>query len=169
MNSRTVSRRCRTASSRYREWHASRPRSSSASCRGFTLVEAIVALLIVALGMTAVFVQLNVFATSTISLREKTLASWIGSNIVTQYSLAVAWPELGNSEDRMDYAGQEWLYSVEVSETDVQNLRRVDVAVSLAERPNRIIHTVSGLIEPPNNDLPPVNWNSVGSGQGPRG
>ena len=31
----------------------------------------------------------------------------------------------------------------------MENLRRVDVSVSLEDDPDRIIHTVSGLLEPP--------------------
>jgi hypothetical protein len=59
--------------------------------------------------------------------------------------------------------------NIVISETEVENLRRADVSVSLADRPERIIHRVSGLIEPPvPQGFPPVNWLSVGRG-GPRG
>jgi general secretion pathway protein I len=134
-------------------------------CNGFTLIETVVALLIVSLGMTAVYMQLNQAATSSIYLREKTLASWIGSNRVTELSLEPEWPAIGDSEDQIEYAGLEWHLTVEVSETDVENLRRVDVSVALEDRPEQIIHTVSGLIEPPPPPgLPPVNWMSAGTG-----
>jgi general secretion pathway protein I len=142
-------------------------RSAQQTSLGFTLIEAVVALLIVALGMTAVFIQLNYFATSSVLLQNKTLASWIGSNVVTEMSLGDEWPPLGETENEVEFGQQDWVYTVKVSETDVENLRRVDVAVALAERPDHTIHTVSGLIEPPNNDLPPVSWGVLR--QGPRG
>ena len=136
--------------------------------RGFTLIETVVALLIVALGMTAAYMQLNQATSNSIYLREKTLASWIGSNFVTQYSLAPEWPVIGDIEEQLEYAGLEWHLFIEVSETDVDSLRRVDVAVALEDRPERIIHTVSGLVEQPvSGNFPPVNWNRVG--QGPQG
>jgi general secretion pathway protein I len=135
---------------------------------GFTLIETIVALLIVALGMTAVYMQLNLAATDSVYLREKTLASWIGSNRVTELSLQTDWPEPGDSEDDIEFAGLDWHLDIEVSATEVENLRRVDVSVALKDRPDRIIQTVSGLIEPPTSaDFPPVNW--VNAGRGPRG
>lgn len=146
----------------------SRSRISAASA-GFTLIETLVALAIVALGMTAVFMQVGHFASSALYMQEKTLASWIGSNIVTEYSLQYEWPEISDSEIEIDqFAGRDWLVRVEISQTEVENLRRIDVSVSHADRPDKIIHTVSGLIEPPPpENFPPVNWVSVG--RGPRG
>lgn len=116
---------------------------------GFTLVEALVALIIVALGMMAVHTQLNQYAVTSVYIREKTLASWIAMNVLTELSVQSEWPEPGSEEDEIEYAGRQWHYSVEISTTQVENLRRADVSVSLAEDPERVIHTVSGLIEPP--------------------
>jgi general secretion pathway protein I len=125
------------------------------------LIETVVALAIVALGMAAVFMQLNQFASNAIYLRDKTLASWIGSNTVTELSIAPDWPAIGNDEVEVEFADQLWTVTIDVSETDVPNLRRADVAVALSERPERIIHVVSGLIEPPvPQGFPPVSWTS---------
>lgn len=136
--------------------------------KGFTLIETLVALAIVALGMTAIFMQLNHFASNVIYLRDKTLASWIGSNTVTELSLQDIWPDLGDDNREVTFADREWVITIEVSETDVENLRRADVSVALAEEPERIIHTVSGLIEPPlPQGFPAVSWRTVR--QGPQG
>ena len=118
-------------------------------CQGFTLVEALVALIIVALGMMAVHTQLNQYAVTSVYIRDKTLASWIATNKLTELSVQSAWPEPGVEEDEVEYAGRQWYFRVEVSATQVDNLRRADVSVAPAEDPERTIHTVSGLIEPP--------------------
>jgi len=154
------------ASRKSREVSCSRKLASAAS--GFTLIETVVALLIVALGMTAVFMQLNQFSANAIYMQDKTLASWIGSNRATELSLAPEWPELGEREDVIEFADREWHVRVTVSTTDVESLRRAEIAVSLEDRPDKVIDTVSALIEPPvPAGFPPVNW--VGFGQGPRG
>jgi general secretion pathway protein I len=132
---------------------------------GFTLVEAMVALAIVALGMMAVNTQLNRYAVTTLYVEQKTLASWIASNRLTELSVSGQWPELGRSEEPIEFAGQDWIARVEVSETPVANLRRVDVAVVLASNPDSVIHHVSTLLEPPPPaGFLPVQWVTPGGG-----
>ena len=50
-----------------------------ATDRGFTLLEVLVALVIVGLGMIAVFGQISQSLTATARLRDKTLATWVGN------------------------------------------------------------------------------------------
>ena len=117
--------------------------------RGFTLLEAMVALVIVALGMMAVYGQLNRYVVAASFVEDKTLASWIGTNEVTAISVASTWPDLGKHDEDVDFAARKWRCHIVVSATDVQNLRRVDVEVALAAAPERVLHKVSGLVEPP--------------------
>lgn len=146
---------------------SARRRDSRSS--GFTLIEAVVALLIVALGMIAVFTQLGQFASNASYLQDKTLASWIASNRLTELSLQGSWPEIGQEEDEIEFAGRDWHYVVEISETDVPNLRRADVTVSLADDPDRPLHTVSALLEPPPpRGLVPLRWLGIAGAQAPR-
>lgn len=147
---------------------ASTERSLPGSGLGFTLIEVMVALVVVTLGMTAVYMQLSQYASNAIYLRDKTLASWIGSNTVTELSIQPDWPETGDEELEVPFADRLWTVTIEITETEVDNLRRADVSIALAERPDRIIHTVSALIEPPvPQGFPPVSWFSVS--QGPSG
>jgi general secretion pathway protein I len=132
---------------------------------GFTLLEALVALVIVALGMTAVQTQLNRYVVSNTVIEEKTLASWIASNRLTELSVQGVWPELGRTQGEVDFARRQWLWRAEISETPVENLRRVDVRVYLADDPDSLIHTVSALIEPPPPPgYMPVRWQLTGAG-----
>jgi len=136
---------------------------------GFTLIEAMVALVIVALGMMAVNSQLNRYAVAAIVVEEKTLASWIATNKITELSVAATWPALGDYEEDIDFAGREWRCEIEVVETPVANLRRVDVSVRLATDPERVVQKVSGLIEPPAPPgFQPPQWSVPQSG-GERG
>ena len=125
---------------------------------GFTLLEAMVALIIVSLGMMAVATQINRYVVAAQSIEEKTLASWIATNKITELSVGKTWPGVDDYDDELDYANRHWKIHVVVSETDVKNLHRVDVSVTLGESP-RTLWTVSGLIEPPAPPgFPPVLW-----------
>lgn len=116
---------------------------------GFTLLEAMVALIIVALGMMAVSTQLNRYVVTASYIEQKTLASWVATNKVTELSVGNTWPEVGDSDEEIDFAGRQWQCHIEIAETPVENLRRVDVSVALADDPERVLHKVSGLVEPP--------------------
>ena len=135
---------------------------------GFTLIEVLVALVIVSLGMMAVQTQLNRYALTANYMEEKTLASWIGTNRVVELSTAQSWPEIGTSDAEVEFAGRLWQLEIEISQTQVDNLRRVDVNVSLADEPETIVQRTSGLIEPPApQGFVPVRWLSVAEGGGP--
>jgi len=120
-----------------------------AKIAGFTLIEALVALAILAIGMLAVHRQLGLYALSAARIEEMTLASWIATNKLAELSVAPAWPAVDDYEEEVEFAGQQWHCAIVVSETDVENLHRVDVSVSFQSDPKTVIRKVSGLIEPP--------------------
>lgn len=132
---------------------------------GFTLLEVMVALVIVSLGMMAVNTQLNNYTVTSRYIEEKTLASWIATNVVTELSIQQTWPELGDSEREVEFGGRLWHVRIEVSETEVDNLRRADVEVGPGDDPERVLHTVSGLIEPPPpRGFAPTRWTPEATG-----
>ena len=135
---------------------------------GFTLLESLVALAIVALGMMAVNTQLNRYVVSTRFIEEKTLASWIASNRVALLSVSPQWPTIETFTEAVPgYAGRDWLVEIEVSPTPVENLRRADVRVFLEDDRERLIHTVSALLEPPPPPgFVPLRWLAPEAGTG---
>lgn len=139
----------------------------SDNVRGFTLLEAMVALVIVSLGMMAVNTQLNRYVVSATYIEQKTLASWIASNQLTLMSVATEWPPLGTTQGEEEFAQRFWQWEAEVIETPVENLRRINISVSLVDEPEIEIHSMSAFLEPPPpRGLPSVNWLSAGNGAG---
>lgn len=100
--------------------------------RGFTLVEVLAALVIVALGMGAVLATLGSSASTVAYLREKTLAQWIALNRIATTRLSGALPGVGTSNGTIVYAGTRWRWRQKVSTAHVPGLYRIDVSVRRA-------------------------------------
>jgi general secretion pathway protein I len=99
------------------------------SSRGFTLVEVLVALTVVALGLTALMVAVSGTARTSGYLRDKTIAQWIALNRLTQVRLMVN--KLGDNQDtgQLDFAGRKWHYDTRYFDTQFQSMKRVEVRV----------------------------------------
>jgi general secretion pathway protein I len=112
---------------------------------GFTLIEVLAALVIVALGMLGVIQAVSQTARNGTYLREKTLAHWIAMNLITERRLDTSPPEVAESSDELEFAGQRWRWSLRVTQTAVESLRRMDVSVRRADAPEETsLATVTG-------------------------
>ncbi|MGH8135093.1 MAG: type II secretion system minor pseudopilin GspI [Steroidobacteraceae bacterium] len=101
----------------------------SSSQHGFTLIEVVVALAIVALGMFAVFTSIGGTASNVGYLRDKSMAGWIADNRITEIRLSGEFPSVDRTEGDVDYAGRRWHWTAIVSQTPVDGLRRIDMMV----------------------------------------
>ena len=104
----------------------------SSAQHGFTLIEVLAALVIVALGMIAAIQAVTQSARNGTYLRDKTLAHWIGMNVLTERRLQAAAPDVAESTGRVEFADQQWQWSMKVTQTQVASLRRIDIAVHRA-------------------------------------
>jgi general secretion pathway protein I len=100
---------------------------------GFTLIEVLVALAIVAIGMAAVLSALTSSASTVLYMRDKTLANWVALNHIAEERLKPQMPQLGNSDGDVDYAGRKWHWRQETVATAVQGMVRMDVHVRPAD------------------------------------
>ncbi|MEO7386804.1 MAG: type II secretion system minor pseudopilin GspI [Gammaproteobacteria bacterium] len=130
---------------------------------GFTLLELLVALVIVALGLMAAFGQVNQAVTVASRLREKTFAHWIAVDHITRMRVLDVQPALGNSSDEVDMAGARWVYKVTVTKSDYEALRIVDVSVALADKPDTVLETVTGIVGKPSPEATgdKTDWNPL--------
>lgn len=116
--------------------------------RAFTLVEVMVALAIIALSLTAIAAKMSRMIDTSNSMRERTYASWIAQNKITELRLANVLPEVTTTSGDIDYANSNWRWRAVVSESGIDNLFRVDVEVFDTDG-DFMIRKVTGFIGEP--------------------
>lgn len=97
--------------------------------QGFTLLEVLVALAVVALGLSAAFTATGQSSRSAEQLRVRALASWAAADGLTALRLARRLPR-GEPARREEISGRLWWVEYRVRETGVRALRDVEVRVS---------------------------------------
>lgn len=101
--------------------------------RGFTLIEVLVALAVVALALLALTRAATVQVRSFDGLQERTLAGWVAANTLAETRLTDAFPSTGRSEGRTRLGDRDWRWTREVQSTPNPGIRRVEVRVFAAD------------------------------------
>jgi general secretion pathway protein I len=96
---------------------------------GFTLVEILVALAVLAIAVAAVEAAVSGYVNNAAYLRNRTLAHWVAMNKVAEMQVSGDWPSPGKRHGESLMAAQQWSWQVTVSTTDDADVRRVDVNV----------------------------------------
>ena len=134
--------------------------------QGFTLLEVMVALVIISLALAGVAGSMGQMIDTANTMRDRTYASWIAQNKITELRLSGVLPEVGETSGEEDYANTSWVWTANISETGIENLMKVDVSVSYpgVDQPVRLVTGFIG--EPVAPGQSNLVWNS---GQPDRG
>jgi general secretion pathway protein I len=101
--------------------------------RGFTLIEVLVALFVFAVAMT-VLVQSGTHRAQNLNyLRDRTLASWIAADRITEIRLEPDELSTGSRDGEVEMARRTWFWEADISATEDDTVRRIEVAVRLDE------------------------------------
>lgn len=101
--------------------------------RGFTLIEVLIALAVIAIALLALTRTASIEVQSFDGLRERTLAGWVAADVLGDTRLATPFPATGRSDGRMQLAGRDWRWTREVKPTPDAEIRRIDIAVFLGD------------------------------------
>ncbi|HXC60499.1 MAG TPA: type II secretion system minor pseudopilin GspI [Steroidobacteraceae bacterium] len=98
---------------------------------GFTLIEVLIALLVIALGVGALLGTLTSSADTVAALRDKSIAEWLALNRISEVRLSATRPGVGVSSGTVDnYAGGRWSWQQSVSDPGMAGILRVEVKVA---------------------------------------
>lgn len=108
---------------------SSNERRRGPAARGFTLVEVLVALTIVAVALIASLRAVGSLANSSFELRQRTLAQWSAENRLAQIRVQEEWPSLGQRAWDCSQAEARLTCEEAVFATPNAQFRRVEVSV----------------------------------------
>lgn len=101
--------------------------------RGFTLIEVLVALAIVAVALGAGIQAAGSLANNTQRMLDVTSAQWCADNELVNLKLSRQFPSIGDTEFKCTQLGREYKGVLGVRPTPNPNFRRVDAQMSDAQ------------------------------------
>ncbi len=113
---------------------------------GFTLVEILVALAVLAIALTATARSLGGAFDTTAALRDRTLARWVAEDRLAELELRREWPALDVKEGDADMGGRAFHWRQETGVTPAARMRRVEVSVFLKGDDSTLVK-MTGFVE----------------------
>ena len=105
--------------------HRARPRIST----GFTLLEVLVALAVIAIALSALVKVSSENTTNMAYMRDKTLAHWVAMNKAAELHVGKVWATTGDSNGVSEMANREWNWNMTISDTPNGNIRKFKIDV----------------------------------------
>jgi general secretion pathway protein I len=96
---------------------------------GFTLIEVLVALVVITIALTAVLVATQTYIKSTNYLRSKTMAQWVAMNLVSDLQTGLISPDKEQLTGETSIMNHSWQWSID-SQTSSQTMKQLLIRVS---------------------------------------
>jgi general secretion pathway protein I len=141
--------------------------SSRQTTEGFTLLEVLITLAVLAIGMIAVIGTAGTSTRQAAELKDETFAHWVAMNELTNLRLAPAWPDVGTHKGQADMVGQQWDWQAVITTTSDPDLLRADIDVSNAAEPEAVVTSLTGFIGRPQQIPGTVSSSANGTGISP--
>lgn len=122
-----------------------RPLSFPGSARGFTLLEILVALAILAVAATGLIAAATGQLRAAGSMEERLLATWVAENRLEELRLLHHFPA-GEAAEEASMAGRRWRVRVAVSDTAQAHLKRVVVRVGKTDPQAGALAELTGFV-----------------------
>lgn len=114
--------------------------------RGFTLIEVMVALAILAVALAAASRASAMMADSSTELRQRLLASWVAQNRLAELQARRVWRDAGTHEGEAEQAGLKMTWRETVSATPNPAFRRIEISVSAKGRDDHALARLTGYL-----------------------
>jgi len=113
---------------------------------GFTLIEILVAVAILAIALAATTRAASLATDGALEARQRLLATWAAENRIAEVRARRIFPPAATSRLVTDQGGLALAIEETVSDTPNPIIRRMDVAVSDARDPNRVLTRLTAYV-----------------------
>ena len=114
--------------------------------RGFTLLETLVALAILAIALSAVLRVAGAETRHTEELRLRLLADWVAQNRLALHAARGDWMAAGTQEGEETQAGIRLQWHEKISATPNPAFRRIEVSVYAPDDPQHALRQLTGFL-----------------------
>jgi len=121
----------------------------SSRTKGFTIIEVMVALAILAIGVSALVASSGASAFRAGVLRDKEVGRWVASNHLTLMQVSPDWPSTGTKNTEVEMAGTTWYVRTKTQKVADPDLRRLDVEARRERDADGYIYKVVGFVGNP--------------------
>lgn len=119
---------------------------SATAEQGFTLLEVLVALAVVAIALGALLASAGTQTRSAAALQDRVFAHWVAMNRATELQLQATAAPAGTSRGQADMAGRQWHWQATIETTEDPNVDRVRIQVSGADDRQQPLSTLTGFL-----------------------
>ncbi|MBF0133530.1 MAG: type II secretion system minor pseudopilin GspI [Magnetococcales bacterium] len=96
---------------------------------GFSLIEVLVALVVLAMVLGAVVKATGAHVRNAAYLEDRTMAHWVAMNVIVERRLIPYFPNVGTQYGEEQLGWRKWYWKAQISDTPEPEVRRVEVAV----------------------------------------
>jgi len=117
--------------------------------KGFTLIEVLVALAILAVALAAASRASSMSLSGSESLKQRLLAGWVAQNRLAEHTARRDWPDTGSNTGEAEEGGVPMRWEERVSATPNALFRRIEIVVYPVSQPDHEAARLAGYLAAP--------------------
>ena len=116
---------------------------------GFTLIEMLVAMAILAVGLGAIIKAAGENASNASYMRDKEVARWVATDKLTEMQILSEWGNNQTKTGEVNILKTNWYWTAKIQKVQDPDLRRVDVEVRRDKDASSYLYSIAGFIGNP--------------------